>query len=266
MITVRYSPLSATAADRLRQLYLSSEVFFIGRSWVSSSLNLKPTMPLGTEVHKILRKVSSHLLLWPNGNTQGTGAQVQSTSSSVPSRKSALENDSSALDSVNPSPPIPDNMLAFRTITTLLAEIQDRQEVPFLVLDMVPSEVQQAQLNILEAIANVAVTDTDIIAVVSKGGPGSSSSSVDLLVSTLEAENEDDPPSLLDLPPSLTSTTPASGLIRRFWNLIASLNPNNDKKTPTTDTTPSSIPIIIQPATIISDGSLNQRDYMANAW
>jgi hypothetical protein len=74
---------------------------------------------------------------------------------------------------ISPSKDIlPRNILAFRTITTLLALIQ--QERPFKVSDesvMEMDQLERQELKISSAFSNLAVTDNDIVAVVTKSSP-----------------------------------------------------------------------------------------------
>ena len=65
---------------------------------------------------------------------------------------------------------IPQNILAFRTITTLLAKIQQERPIAYSNAsdrrDISPEKKQE--LKISNAFANLAVTNTDVVALVSK--------------------------------------------------------------------------------------------------
>ena len=63
-------------------------------------------------------------------------------------------------------PPIPENILAFRTITTLLQAIQ--QHKPFKFMQDVNS---QPELRLCTAFSTVAVIDREVVAVVAKRIP-----------------------------------------------------------------------------------------------
>jgi hypothetical protein len=65
---------------------------------------------------------------------------------------------------------LPQNILAFRTITTLLAKIQqDRPAVYSNALDRTDlTDSRRRELKISNALANLAIVDTDIVALVSK--------------------------------------------------------------------------------------------------
>lgn len=70
------------------------------------------------------------------------------------------------------APTIPNNILEFRTITTILSKIQ--QEMPFKLLGSIHDvpENHRHQLGIIDALSVVAVTDYQVIAAVSKGSIG----------------------------------------------------------------------------------------------
>jgi hypothetical protein len=71
---------------------------------------------------------------------------------------------SSSCSSPNNSPEIPRNILAFRTITTLLHLIQQEE----LETDPEPPIKERSELRLLNSLATVAITEHDIVAVTSK--------------------------------------------------------------------------------------------------
>lgn len=74
-----------------------------------------------------------------------------------------------ATSRTDPASPIPENILAFRTLTSMLSKIQ--QEMPFTVLDSKEDNIpkaEQYQLRLLNAFSVIAVIDHQVIAAVLK--------------------------------------------------------------------------------------------------
>jgi hypothetical protein len=112
---------------------------------------------------------------------------------------------------------IPRNILAFRTITTILARIQQEQPFNFSLKDSEILQAQQQELNISNALANLAVADHDIVAVATVQSP----EELNVVVCSHSDSIDQSPPS------------PSPNASSRFWNLsdwklIFSRNPRND--------------------------------------
>lgn len=126
---------------------------------------------------KLLRKASMILGIIPKEDTHHSHDQ-QSQSISNPSDGGSLNiptsNDNSNSILFHDAPPevIPKNILAFRTITTLLAMIQQHQ--PFKLSDESQDPLDPAihELSISTAFSTVAVTDTDVVSTVTRSSPG----------------------------------------------------------------------------------------------
>jgi hypothetical protein len=112
---------------------------------------------------------------------------------------------------------IPRDILAFRTITTILARIQ--QERPFKI-SLTDSEIlpaQQKELKISNALANLAVANHDVVAVATVQSP----EELNVVACPRSDSVDQSPPS------------PSPNASSRFWNLsdwklIFSRNPRND--------------------------------------
>lgn len=108
---------------------------------------------------KLLRKASAaalKLFMTPSANTGSSESSLN-----------VLPHDRDA-----PSEGIPQNILAFRTITTLLEIIQ--QERPFKVIDdeRKLSDSDRRELKLSSAFSTVAVANHEVVAIVAKQCPG----------------------------------------------------------------------------------------------
>jgi len=109
---------------------------------------------------------------------------------------------------------IPRNILAFRTITTMLAHIQQERPFKFSLNNSKISGAQQRELKISNAFANLAVTDYDVVAVATVQSPDELN-----IVACSSDSSDESPPS-----PSPSGPSPS-----RFWKFIFSKNPRDDE-------------------------------------
>lgn len=132
-----------------------------------------------------------------------------------------------ATASIAPNPSldeIPTNILAFRTITKLLALIQ--QGRAFQVSEVKLQAPQRKQLKIMNALSNVAVMDHEVVAVVTSFDSGMfdlNSNTLDL-IACVEPSNEKPP-----IAPSKSSFS------NRMWDVVYTQNFRHDD--PKTDST-----------------------------
>src|SRR5277367_1787639 len=122
------------------------------------------------------------------------------------------------MDKLNLSHPqpndiLPRNILAFRTITTMLAHIQQERPFKILLKDSKISAEQQMELKISNALANLAVADVDVVAVATEH------SQKELNIVACHHSESDD-----ESPPS-----PSENGICRYWNLLFTKNPRREE-------------------------------------
>ena len=156
---------------------------------------------------------------------------------------------------------IPRNILAFRTITTLLAKIQ--QDTPITYSDALDrrdiSPEHKQELKISNALANVANTDTDIVALVTRFS--SFSDALDVLVcGNLDGDRDHDQPGK-PVPPSKSS----------IWEIIFTRNPDNSKLPmknllPTYPVQGPTISAVGKPAGVKSDDAKELIRYIHEDW
>jgi hypothetical protein len=92
-------------------------------------------------------------------------------------------------------PEIPRNILAFRTITTLLRFIQQDKLLEVTDPDTKTSDDDLRRLSILNALATVAITHQEIVAITSSN---TKSSGLDIIASTTESEPPPQPSGIWD--------------------------------------------------------------------
>ena len=109
---------------------------------------------------------------------------------------------------------IPRNILAFRTITTMLARIQQERPFKFSPEDLEISAAQQQELKIANALANLAIADHDIVAVATVH----SAEELNVIACTHSESNDQSPPS------------PSQNVVSRCWNFIFAKNPRRDEE------------------------------------
>src|SRR5277367_2334924 len=107
---------------------------------------------------------------------------------------------------------IPRNILAFRTITTMLARIQQERPFKFSLNNSKISGAQQRELKISNAFANLAVTDYDVVAVATVQSPD------ELNIVACSSDSSD------ESPPS-----PSPSGLSRCLNFFFAKNPRNDE-------------------------------------
>jgi hypothetical protein len=109
---------------------------------------------------------------------------------------------------------IPRNILAFRTITTILAGIQQERPFKFSMKDSEISPAQKDQLKISNALANLAVAEHDIVAVTTVLSPEELN-----VIACRNSDSNDESPS---------SSSP-NGLFQ-YWKLFFTKNPRRDEE------------------------------------
>jgi hypothetical protein len=147
---------------------------------------------------------------------------------------------------------VPRNILAFRTITTMLTQIQ--QNRPFKISDIVGmSDMERQELKISNAISTVAVANHDIVAVVAKRAP----KKLEVTACTHAQSDSENPVTLPSLTPSIMSRT---------WQLLFTKNFRRDDPKPAI---PILDPIIIDatiPAGLEQDDDEGLRQYLERRW
>ena len=128
----------------------------------SNNYHVTPTRDMlqdSTSFHvmppSILRKVSQLF-----GKNDDSSRPIQDISTDKHQSRDAFP----SIPHNSPVGDIPTNILAFRTITKLLSQIQ--QERPFVVLQAKPLDNQRQELKITNAFATVAVIEHEVVAVV----------------------------------------------------------------------------------------------------
>src|SRR5277367_4126706 len=101
---------------------------------------------------------------------------------------------------------IPRNILAFRTITTILARVQPERPFKISLKDSEILPAQQKELKISNALANLAVADYDVVAVATVQSP----EELNIVACSHSDSNDQSPPS------------PSPNASSRYWN------PRND--------------------------------------
>jgi hypothetical protein len=134
---------------------------------------------------------------------------------------SLKDSQAQATDRASPSPSrsnddIPRNILAFRTITTMLASIQQGQPFKFSLNDSKLSAAQQQELKISNALANLAIADHEIVAVAT----AQRAEELSVFACSPSESNDKSPP-----PKPLLAPQPDSWL-----KFIVSKNPRKDDK------------------------------------
>ena len=108
---------------------------------------------------------------------------------------------------------IPRNILAFRTITTMLAFIQQERPFKFSQNDSEISAAQQQELNISNAFANLAVADLDIVAVATV----QSTEELNIVACRYSECDDESPPS------------PSENGLSRYLNFLFTKNPRREE-------------------------------------
>jgi hypothetical protein len=130
------------------------------------------------------------------------------------------------------SEPIPEGILAFRTITTMLAVIQEG--TTFSDSKTSPSAEQRQELNILNSLSTVIVRDAEVVAVIVKDG---SAERLEVIACTHLTGPEG----------KLTSSQPNTTTISEyFWKFLVTANPRQDKVLSDTPA-PINVPTISDP-------------------
>ena len=147
---------------------------------------------------------------------------------------------------------IPKNVLAFRTITTLLAKIQQEKPVLYTNLDQLDLSSDKAnELRISTVFANVANTDVDVIAIATTLSMNK--------VKVIACTNRDNSDELVDRsPPSMISD---------IWRILFSSNPlSNDNNGHTGE---DQIPYMAHTAALLGmkpDDPETLKNYIKNEW
>lgn len=149
---------------------------------------------------------------------------------------------------------IPRKILAFRTITSILAIIQ--QERPFKVSNELPTDMKpldRQELKISNAVCNLAIADKDIIAVVTK--PGDDSLAVIACAHLPRNESS-----------FISSQSPLKMAMARLWQLLITKNfRRDDPKSSTWEIDPTIIDAKIPPG-LDSDDDEALNEYLENRW
>ena len=135
--------------------------------------------------------------------------------SSKPSPDTTAADTTTSIPQVFPLKDIPINILAFRTITKLLALIQ--QEQAFRTDTGMPAADQRLELKLINALSTVAVIDHEVVAVVNKSGNDSGKVG---LIAYVKPPND---------------TTPSESSIFSLWKVLFSQNfrpDSSDSHTP----------------------------------
>ena len=154
------------------------------------------------------------------------------------------------------SPPggIPKNVLAFRTITTLLARIQQEKPLEYSNIDTRAfSDANARELRLSTAFANVANTEHDVIAI-------ATNLSLDNKLEVIASTNRDNNDELID-------RLPSTSMISDVWKLLFSSNPRSDDKNG--HTREDQIPYITHPVAppgVIPGDPATLTNYIDNEW
>jgi len=121
------------------------------------------------------------------------------------------------MDKLNSSDPqsngIPRNILAFRTITTMLACIQQERPFKFSLNNSKISGAQQRELKISNAFANLAVAKHDVVAVATVQSPDE----LNVVACSHSDSNDESPPS------------PSPSGLSRYLDFFFTKNPRDDE-------------------------------------
>src|SRR5277367_7020634 len=122
------------------------------------------------------------------------------------------------MDKLNLSHPqpndiLPRNILTFRTITTMLARIQQERPFKISLKDSKIIQEQQNELKISNALANLAVTDVDVVAVATEHSP----KELNIVACHYSESDDESPPS------------PSKNGLSRYWNFLFTKNPRRDE-------------------------------------
>jgi hypothetical protein len=155
------------------------------------------------------------------------------------------------------SPPggIPKNVLAFRTITTLLARIQQEKPLEYSNIDTRAfSDADARELRLSTAFANVANTEHDVIAIATNH----SLDKLEVIASTNRDNNDELP---------VIDRLPSTSMISDVWKLLFSSNPRSDDKNG--HTREDQIPYITHPVAppgVIPGDPATLTNYIDNEW
>ena len=195
----------------------------------------------------IIRKAKSLIFTIPSGSNSGVSPNDTVTSGGkVPVAKNAST-------TTNPPDKIPENILAFRTITTLLGKIQQEKPLTYSNLnesDILGSDTKE-ELRITTAFANVANTHIEVIAI-----------ATNLLVDKVEViacTNRDINNELIDHSPP--SNLKISGILKYMF----SSNPRRDDDGGHTGELPY-IADTVAPPGVIHDDPETMKNYIEKEW
>ena len=161
--------------------------------------------------------------------------------------------------SISISNDIPRNILAFRTITTILSLIQ--QERPFKVShsSATPeglSKVDRQLLKILNAVSNLAVANYDVTAVTTKSSP----ETLEVITCTTRHSKYEHPHTYMQ------SNSQNSTKISKIWELIVTKNfRRDDTRSPTWESDPTIIDATA-PAGLDPDDDEELKKYLNKRW
>jgi hypothetical protein len=149
------------------------------------------------------------------------------------SRHSLITHDPYVLpEASSPEATPSEGILAFRTITTMLALIQEG--TTFSDSKGRPSTEQRRELKLLNALSTVIVRNVEISAVVVK--PDDGSGQLEVIACT----------HLTSLGEQLTTSQPTTRIGEYFWRFLATANPRHDKVLSDTPP-PTNVPTISDP-------------------
>ena len=193
----------------------------------------------------------------PTSNDSDTVTFESPNSGTIPRNN---DPDSAANDTCNSLPYdiLPRNILAFRTITTLLAKIQQDRPIAYSNAfdrhDLSPENKQE--LKISNALANLANPDIDVVALVTKFSGFSDALDVVVCGGNLVGNRDNDQP-----PPSKSS----------IWEILFARNPGNSKLPmkellPTNPVQGPTISAVEKPADVKSDDAKELIRYIDEDW
>lgn len=173
-----------------------------------------------------------------------------SSSNQIPSETPGLPNSSSS-DTQSSSAPLPRNILAFRTITSMLSWIQQAQifEDPNL---KSADPANRKELKIVNALATIMVVDNEVVAVVAKHDVGA-----EALQAIVCAHLADDKKNL--------THSQSPGIMGQLWQFLITQNPRRDDPSPSC----SNRPLIVDPeipAGLEPNNMEGLKEYISARW
>ena len=171
-------------------------------------LSLSDSTSFYMMAQNILRKVSQIFRSNNSDRTQSDIKAQRTQDSDLPENTNPSFDNPPIYLPTSPSTEIPRNILAFRTITTLLSKIQQEHAFQVKPRPILSSQKRQ-ELEISNAFSTLAVFDSDIVAVVTKRTPYG----LDIVASTTQISINEDP--------LITQSESPTGVVSQVWRLIS---------------------------------------------